>query len=132
MFAEYRKIAAEKKKLPLHEELDLIAKIKNGDRKAQGKLLNHLFGFFLFRIFTTLYPSVIRQYGEDIFQECAMLAITKISTYQLDYRNTSGMLQPRHLSTYIWKAVTGVMFSHVRRKREIAMKDPDEIAALED
>ncbi len=51
------------------------------------------------------------------------LAIKKIGTYNLRYRNEVGELHPVYLRTYIWKAVTGLMFDFVKKRREIYFSD---------
>ena len=119
----YQETTEQYKKLSLKYERKLIALAKKGSSLAQNKLLLHLVGFFSFRIKTTLYPSIVKQYGEDILQDCLLLAIKKIRTYNLRYKNKIGELQPVHLSTYMWKSVTGLMFGFVKAKKEICFSD---------
>ncbi len=119
----YQEIIEQYKKLSLKYERKLIAFAKKGNSLAQNKLLLHLVGFFLFRIKTTLYPSIVKQYGEDILQECLLLAIEKIHTYNLRYKNKTGELQPVHLSTYMWKSVTGLMLSFIKTNKEICFSN---------
>jgi hypothetical protein len=112
--------------LPLCYERKLIASAKKGRTEARQELLIHLIGFFLFRVQTTLYPSFVKQYGEDVLQECLLLASKKIHTYKLRCRNRDARFAPVHLSTYMWKSVTGLILTHVRHKREVCFSDLSE------
>lgn len=124
IFGHSKKIAAKYKRLPLDEERKLISLAKKGNVSARKKLLLHLIGFFIFRIETTLYPPNIRQFGEDILQECILHAIIKIQSYNLRYKNKWGRPQKFHFSTYLWKGITGLMLMHIKRnKREIRFFD---------
>jgi len=77
-------------------------------------------GFFIFRIETTLYPPVRREFGEDILQECILFAETKIQRYNLRYRDKEGLFKKVYFRTYLWKGVTGLMLAHIKRnKKEI-------------
>jgi hypothetical protein len=118
-FGYYRKIAAKHKPLPLDEERRLIRRAKKGNPQAREKLLLHLIGFFIFRIETTLYPPVKREFGEDILQECILFAEIKIKSYNLRYRDENGIFKKVYFRTYLWKGVTGVMFTYIKRNRKI-------------
>lgn len=128
LFREYCVIARNKPKLPLDRERELICRVKGGDHSARAVLLSHLFGFFLFRMHTTLYPWAVRQYGEDIFQECVLLAVKKIGTY----RDKAGQLRPVHLSSYMWKSVTGLMFAHIRNQASRRSRNVEKMATAAD
>jgi len=123
-YSHYKEIALKHPRLPLKEERKLISLAKKGDLSARKKLILHLTGFFIFRIETTLYRQQIRQCGEDILQECILLAINKIQRFKLRYKNKKGDPAHYHFSTYLWKGVTGVMFVCVRRNsREVSVSD---------
>jgi hypothetical protein len=125
LFDFYQETIRHHKKLPLKRERKLIALAKKGDSSAQNKILLHLIGFFSFRIKTTLFPLLQNKYGEDILQDCLLLAAKNISTYKLRYKNKAGKFQPVHLSTYMWKGITGLIFNYVKGK-EINFSDlPD-------
>jgi hypothetical protein len=51
------------------------------------------------------------------------MAAKKIGTYDLEYKNKSGELQPLHFSTYIWKSVTGLIYSYRKQVKEIYLSD---------
>jgi hypothetical protein len=89
-FGYYKKTARRYKTLPLDEERRLIRHAKKGDVPARQKLLLHLMGFFIFRIETTLFPHIKREFGEDILQECILFAETKIQKYNLRYKDKTG------------------------------------------
>jgi hypothetical protein len=115
LFEKYRQTITQYRNLPLKEERTLIRLAKRGNLPAQQKLLLHLVGFFIFRIRTTLYPAVAREFGEDILQECLLWTPKKIKSYNLRYRNKKGIFQPVQLRSYIWKGVTGLMFQYVKK-----------------
>jgi hypothetical protein len=93
----------------------LISLAKKGDKPSQEKLLIHLIGFFLFRVETSLFPSIIPRFGDDIIQECVLFAARKIPNYNLRYKDKNGSVKRVCFSSYIWKGVTGVMFSYVKK-----------------
>ena len=107
MFELYREVISQYKKLPLKQERQLIGLAQKGIVEAQSKLLLHLIGFFEIRIKTTAFPSLIQLYGEDLMQECVK----------------SGKLQPLHLSTYIWKSITGLIYAYRKNRKEICFSD---------
>jgi hypothetical protein len=118
MFEQYRQIIRQYPKLTLQNERRLIRLAKRGDLSAQQTLLLHQIGFFVFRIRTVLNPAVVREYGEDILQECLLWTPKKIRSYNLRYKNRDGIFQPVLLRSYIWKGVMGVMFQYVRKNRK--------------
>ena len=75
------------------------------------------------RIKFTAFPSLIQQHGEDLIQECLILATKKIATYNLEYRNKAGELQPLHLSTYMWKSITGLIYTYGKTSKEICFSN---------
>ena len=124
MFDQYKQIIRKYPKLPLLDERRLIRFAKRGNSSAQRTLLLHQVGFLIFRIRTTLYPSVVREYGEDILQECLLWTPNKIRSYNLRYRNVKGVFQPVQFRSYIWKGVTGVILQYIRKnKRESELAD---------
>lgn len=123
MFESYQEIIQQRRKLSLLRERELITLAQKGSSKAQEELLFHLIGFFLYRIKRTLYPSVVKRFGEDLLQDCLVLALKNIQSYDLKYRNRNGILQPLHLSTYMWKGITGLMFSQVKKRKEVCCAD---------
>ncbi len=123
MFESYQKIMNQHKKLPLKQERKLIHLAQQGVVEAQNKLLCHLIGFFVIRVKTTAFPSFFLRYGEDIIQDCVIMAVEKIKTYNLEYKNKFGELQPLHFSTYIWKSVTGLIYSYKKHMKEIYLPD---------
>ena len=126
MFKSYQDIIKQYPKLPLKQERELIYLAQQGIVEAQNKLLLHLIGYFVIRVKTTAFPSFFLVYGEDIIQDCVVMAANKIKTYDLNYKNNFGELSPRHFSTYIWKSVTGLIYSYGRKKKEICFSDlPD-------
>ena len=123
MFEQYSIIVRQHKRLSIKHERKLIASAKKGNKLAQNELLLHLTGFFIYRIQTTLYSSIIKQYGEDILQDCFLFTIKVIDTYKLRYKNKADKIQIVHLSTYMWKGITGIMLSHVKNRKEVCFSN---------
>ena len=119
MFELYREIISQYRKLPLEQERQLIGLAQKGVVDAQNKLLLHLIGFVEIRIKATTFPWLIQLCGEDLMQECVILAAEKIKTYDLEYRDKFGRLQPLHFSTYIWKSITGLIYAYGKDRKEI-------------
>lgn len=128
MFESYNRIAEQYQNLPLEEERNLIKLAQKGKRTARNKLLLHQMGFLLFKVNTKLVTSVLKQSGEDILQNCAILSLKKIYTYNLRYRNKKGKLQPVYFRTYIWKSTDGLIIDSVKsgNKKEICFSDLSE------
>ncbi|MCX5777548.1 MAG: hypothetical protein NTX32_08030 [Candidatus Firestonebacteria bacterium] len=123
MFESYNEIAQKYKKPSLKYERRLISLAKKGRKSARDELLLYQVGFFLFRVRTMLYPAILMRYGEDIIQECSDLALRKIKTYNLKYRDIKGVLKPVYFRSYIWKGVTGIIVSSIKKKKEIQFTD---------
>ena len=123
MFESYYEIARKYQNLLLHDERKLITQAKRGKISAKQELILYQIGFFLFRINTMLYPPIRKQYGEDILHECMKYALERVSSYNLRYRNKSGKFQPVYFRTYLWKGVTGVIISSVKKRKEICFSD---------
>jgi hypothetical protein len=123
MFELYQDIITRCERLSLDQERDLIARAQNGSSDAKQELLLCQIGFFLYRINTVLYPVLVKQYGEDILQECLLLASEKIYTYNLRYKNKDGKPQQVYFRSYLWKAVTGIIIRTTKRRREISFTD---------
>jgi hypothetical protein len=70
----YKQTASKYGPLSLDDERRLVRRAKKGDQLARKKLLLRLIGFFVFRIETALYPALRHRFGEDILQECLLLA----------------------------------------------------------
>jgi hypothetical protein len=115
VYFTYKEIASRHKKLPGNEERKLISLAKRGNQPAQEKLLLHLVGFLIFRIETALSRSVVLRFGEDILQECMIFAMVKIRSYKVRFKNREGIYKTYCFSTYLWKGITGVMFSYVKK-----------------
>ena len=123
MFTQFQEIVRQHKKLPIQRERKLIASAKKGNKLARNELLIHLTGFFIFRIQTTLYSYIIDQYGEDILQDCFLFTIKVIDSYKLRYKNKVGEKQIVHLSTYMWKGITGIMLNHIKSRKEVCFSN---------
>ncbi len=123
MLSSYQEIGFRHKKLPLRRERRLIALAQRGKSAAQERLLLHLVGFICFRIKTTLGSKQLKRFGDDIFQDCLVLAMKNIKNFDLKYRDSRGKRQRLHLSTYMWKGVTGIMFSWVKKRKEVCSAD---------
>jgi hypothetical protein len=119
-FILYKKTASKYGPLSLDDERRLVRRAKKGDQLARKKLLLHLIGFFIFRIETTLYPAIKHRFGEDILQECLLLAESKIPYYNLRYRDEKGIFKKVYFRTYLWKGVAGVIFAYIKKNRNLS------------
>jgi hypothetical protein len=130
LFELYLQIAKQHKNLPLKDERKLISLAKKGNILAKSKLLFSQTRFLLYRIKTMLYPEILNRYGEDIFQDCLIFSIKKISSYNIRYKNKAGKFQPVYFRTYLWKGITGVIINSIKSKNEIFFGDLDNIKPL--
>ena len=120
----YQTAVAKYKNLSRQEERQLIKLAQAGDEKAFEELILGHIGFFQFRIKTILFPNLAKRYGDDILQECLLLATKKVRTFDLCYRNKKGRLKPVYFRTYLWKAVTGLILQFIKKyKNEIMFSD---------
>lgn len=71
-------------------------------------------GFFLFRVMTTVYGQKLVELGEDMLQDCQILANQKIDYYKLWYKNKDGLYVSYCFCTYLWKNVTGIIMKRIR------------------
>jgi hypothetical protein len=123
VFQFYRKIASKHKKLSLTEERKLIRKARRGDVLARQKLQVHLIGFFIYRIETTLWYPRRREFGEDILQECIIFAADRLPKFKLWFKSKTGEYTSYHLSTYLWKGVTGIIVQQIRQENQRRKKE---------
>jgi hypothetical protein len=119
-FYLYKQTASKFGPLSLDDERRLVRRAKKGDRLARKKLLLHLIGFFIFRIETTLYPAIRHRFGEDILQECLLFAESRIPRYNLRYKDERGIFKKVYFRTYLWKGVTGVMLTYIKKNRNLS------------
>ena len=117
VFDRYRPIIQKQTRLSLSDERRLIRRAKKGDSRAQNTLLLHLVGYFIYRIRTQLFSSILLEYGEDILQECLLWTPKKIQSYNLRYRNQQGIFQPVYLRSYIWKGITGIILQYINQQK---------------
>lgn len=77
-------------------------------------MLLHLTGFFLYRTLTTTFGEVLFDRGEEILQDCQILADQRIDHYKLWYKNEDGIFVSYVFTTYLWKYVTGIIMKHIK------------------
>lgn len=114
IFSPYFKIARQYPRLNRKEERSLIRNIWNGDRTSRQKLPLHLTSFFLYRTLKTIYGRILFDCGEDIIQDCWILADQRVDFYKLWYKNKDGIFVSYGFTTYLWKYVTGIMIKHIK------------------
>jgi hypothetical protein len=114
IFSSYYQLARQYPRLTRKEERKLLRSIRKGDGASRQKLLLHLTGFFLYRIVTTVYGQVLIDHGEDIIQDCQILANQRIGFYKLWFKNKDGIFVSYGFTTYLWKYVTGIMMKHIK------------------
>ena len=104
----------------MNEERRLVRRASKGDQLARKRLRYHLIGFFIFRMETTLYPAIRNRFGEDILQECLLFAESRIPRYNLRYRDDKGIFKKVYFRTYLWKGITVVMFTYIKKNRNLS------------
>jgi hypothetical protein len=111
------------------EERKLVSLAKNGNKPAQEKLLIHLVGFLIFRIETALSRTAIINFGEDILQECILFVVAKIQRYKVRFKNKDGIYKTYCFSTYLWKGITGVIYTYVKNNSRpvFVFTEPDSL-----
>jgi hypothetical protein len=114
IFSSYYKIARQYPRLTRKEERILFRNIRKGDAESRKKLLLHLTGYFLYRTITTVYGQVLIDHGEDIIQDCQILANQRVGFYKLWYKNKDGIFVSYGFTTYLWKFVTGIMMKYIK------------------
>ena len=124
VFELYQDVVTRYAKLSREGERKLIKSAQMGDEKAIEELLLRQIGFFKLRIRAILFPVLVKRYGDDILQECLLLASKKVHTFNLRYRNKQGRLSRVYFRTYLWKAVTGLILQIINKnKHEIMFSD---------
>jgi DNA-directed RNA polymerase specialized sigma subunit len=102
--------------LSLTEERRLIAKAKKGHKAETDELVLRYVGFIIFRIHKKAFPSYIARFGEDILARAVFILYDKIKTYNLRYRDKSGVLKPVRFSSYIWKRIDGFILDSLKEE----------------
>lgn len=115
MFEFYNDTVARYPNLSKQCERELIKRAQSGNEKAIEELLLSHIGFFRFRIRTILFPALARRFGDDILQECLLLASKKVGKFNLRYKDKKGRLSQVYFRTYLWKAVTGLILKSIKK-----------------
>jgi hypothetical protein len=127
IFSPYYKIVRQHPRLTRKEERALIRNIWKGDTASRRKLLLHLTGFFLYRTMTTVYGQVLMERGEDILQDCHLLADQRVNFYKLWFKNKDGIFVSYGFTTYLWKYVTGIIMKHIKDACRMAHYDDERL-----
>jgi hypothetical protein len=77
---------------------------------------------------TTVYGQVLIDRGEDIIQDCQILADQRIGFYKLWYKNKDGIFVSYGFTTYLWKYVTGIMMKHIKDACRMSRYDDERLA----
>jgi len=104
------------KKLSLPEERSLIQKAQRGSRKSREELVLRHVGFVIFRIHKVAFPALIQRYGEDLLAEAILIIYNKIKSYDLNYRDNKGRLNPVKFTSYIWKRIDGFIIDSLKKE----------------
>ena len=116
MWESYSAIIRQYKKLPLSEERSLISKAQKGSKKSKDELVLRHVGFLIFRIHKVVFPSLVVRFGEYLLAEAILIAYKKIESYDLNYRNKQGSLNPVKFSSYIWKRIDGFIIDSLKEE----------------
>jgi hypothetical protein len=116
MWESYSAIIRQYKKLPLPEERRLISKAQKGSKRSKDELIFRHVGFLIFRIHKVVFPSLIPRFGEDLLAEAILISYKKIESYDLNYRNKQGNLNPVKFASYIWKRIDGFIIDSLEEE----------------
>lgn len=78
-------------------------------------MLRHV-GFVIFRIHKVAFPYLIKRFGEDLLEEAILIIYKKIETYDLNYRDEKGNLNPVKFTSYIWKRIDGFIIDSLKKE----------------
>ena len=116
MWESYSNILRRYPKIPLSEERRLILEAQKGSKKSKDELVLHHVGFLIFRIHKRVFSALIYRFGEDLLEEALLIVYRKIESYDLDYRNKQGNLNPVKFISYIWKRIDGFIIDSLKKE----------------
>ena len=116
MLKFYNSIIPHYPKIPLSEERRLIAEAQKGSKKSKNEIVLRHVGFLIFRIRKIVFPVLIRRFGEDLLEESILVVYSKIESYNLDYRDKQGNLNPVKFVSYIWKRIDGFIIDYLKKE----------------
>jgi len=116
VWQSYRDIVRRYPRLSLSEERHLISKAQKGSRKSKDEIVFRHISFLIFRIHKVAFPVLIRRFGEDLLAEAILIAYKKIESYDLNYRDKQGNLNPVKFVSYIWKRIDGFIIDFLKRE----------------
>ena len=116
MWESYSHIKRRYPKITLSEERQLILKAQKGSKKAKDELVLRHVSFLVFRIHKVAFPDLVRRFGEDLLGEAILITYNKIDSYNLDYRDSKGNLNPVKFVSYIWKRIDGFIIDSLRKE----------------
>ena len=116
MWESYRNIVRSYPKISLSEERHLISRAQKGSKKNKDEIVFRHIGFLIFRIHKIAFPSLVRSFGEDLLAEAILIVYKKIESYDLDYRDKHGDLNPVKFSSYIWKRIDGFIIDSLKKE----------------
>ena len=116
MWKAYSDIVRRYPRIPLSEERGLISKAQKGSKKSKDEIVLRHVGFLIFRIHKIAFPALIQRFGEDLLEEAILIAYKKIESYNLDYRDEQGNLNPVKFVSYIWKRIDGFIIDYLKKE----------------
>jgi DNA-directed RNA polymerase specialized sigma subunit len=116
MWEAYCGIVKRYPKITLSEERYLIRKAQKGSKKCKDELVLRHVGFLIFRIHKIAFPSLTRSFGEDLLAEAILIVYKKIKSYNLNYRDKEGNLNPVKFTSYIWKRIDGFIIDSLKKE----------------
>ncbi len=94
----------------------LIQKAQRGSKKSKDELVLRYIGFLIFRIHKVAFPEFIQRFGEDLLEEAILIVYNKIKSYDFDYRDKHGNLNPVRVISYIWKRINGFIIDYLKKE----------------
>jgi DNA-directed RNA polymerase specialized sigma subunit len=72
--------------------------------------------FLIFRIHKVASLEFIQRFGEDLLEEAILIVYNKLESYDLNYCDKKGNLQPVRFISYIWKRIDGFIIDYLREE----------------
>jgi len=116
MWEAYQAVARKYPRLPLAEERRLIALAQAGRKESSDELVLRHLGFVMWRLRRRVFRSYLERHGEDMLSAAIPVLYEKVGTYNLKYRDRSGVFKPVRFGSYIWKRIDGLAIDYLKRE----------------
>jgi hypothetical protein len=70
----------------------------------------------MWRLRRKVFRPHLERYGEDMLSAAIPVLYEKVGTYNLKYRDRSGVFKPVRFGSYIWKRIDGLAIDYLKRE----------------